>query len=90
MRVRYIGPHDAVVIPTGAVLPTGEDEYIECVRGEAVEIPERLVDGLVGQDTWEWPDGAPVVDEPPATPAPVDEPPTVGAVAPDLQSEEGE
>lgn len=49
MKVEYTGPHAAVDVP----LANGH--VITVRRGESVEFPEKVANGLLLQDTWAEP-----------------------------------
>lgn len=46
MKIRYVGPHDAVEVPS-------DTETFVCERGHLVELPDDLAKSLLKQDTWE-------------------------------------
>jgi hypothetical protein len=46
MKVKYVGPHDAVEIASGGQVWLAEN-------GETVEVPDDVAAGLVGQETFE-------------------------------------
>ena len=45
MKIRYIGPHDEVVVPALG------DRVVK--RGGECEAPQAIADSLVSQGTWE-------------------------------------
>lgn len=44
MRVTYVGPHDAVEVPSLGVA---------CARGESLDVPNDIGHELIKQDSWE-------------------------------------